>query len=46
MEIAIRSRVLLLEDANSVGVDLSMGILPFDTDSAPDALTEGGTSLL
>ncbi len=29
MEIARRSRVLLLEDDDSVGVDLSMGVLPF-----------------
>jgi hypothetical protein len=30
MEIAKRSRVLLLEDPNSVGIDLSMGVLPFE----------------
>ena len=39
MEIARRSRVLLLEDDNAVGVDLSMGMLPFERwmiDSARD----------
>ncbi len=30
MDVAKRSRVLLLEDANAIGIDLSMGILPFE----------------
>ena len=30
MDIARRSRVILLEDERSVGIDLSMGILPFE----------------
>ena len=30
MEVARRSRVLLLEDSNAIGVDLSLGALPFE----------------